>query len=174
MHLSILLSSSCWSLASHFLLLSPFFYEMTSNFHFCFRWLFPSASQEALPWISEGGPFSLPTRPGGTVEKRVGPSDRKQYFSCSVGFAWMLRRLRAGDVPASWAGPAVAVGRIFHIGCHYSPLFSHLPRSDRSGLSFVLSLARRVHGRMCTDIKRAFSSGENCTRGILAKDHVGR
>ena len=92
----------------------------------------------------------------------------KEYLSCSVSFNWMWRRFRAGEVPPSWAEPA-------HFeGCHSSPFFSHLPSRDRSGLLFVLSLSRKVHGRMYTDISRAFYSGENCTLGTLAKDHVGR
>ena len=98
----------------------------------------------------------------------------KEHFSCSVGFSWMWRRFLAGEVPASWAEPAHFVVAVFHLGCHSSSFFSHLPKSDRSGLLFVLSLSRKVHGRMYTDISRAFSSGENCDRGILAKDHVGR
>ena len=71
----------------------------------------------------------------------------KEYFSCSVGFTWMWRRFRAGEVPASWAEPAHFVVTVFHLGCHFSPFCSHLPSRDRSGLLFVLSLSRKAHGR---------------------------
>ena len=96
------------------------------------------------------------------------------YFSCFVGFILMWRRFLAGEVLASWAEPAHLVFTVFHLGCHSSPFCSHLPSRDRSGLWFVHSLSRKVHGRMYTDSSRAFSSGENCNLGTLAKDHVGR
>ena len=98
----------------------------------------------------------------------------KEYFSCFVGFILMWRRFLAGEVLASWAEPAHLVFTVFHLGCHSSPFCSHLPSRDRSGLWFVHSLSRKVHGRMYTDSSRAFSSGENCNLGTLAIDDADR
>ncbi len=45
---------------------------------------------------------------------------------------------------------------------------------DRNGLLRELSEGCSVHGRMYTHSSLAFSSGENCGRGTLAKDQVGK
>ena len=107
-----------------------------------------------------------------TEKRRVTPAAFHQMISSATIVARVLQRRQKLILLLKVTRRRDVTARCCHDNSSF--FFSHLPRSDRSGLLLVHSLSRKVHGRMYRESRRAFSSGENCNLGILAKDQVGR